>query len=202
MNLNLDFDKMGGLVPAIIQDEITRNVLMLGFMNKESLQKTLDTGKVTFYSRSRKCLWTKGETSGNYLNLVSIKADCDDDTLLVRVHPVGPLCHKGTDTCWAETNEADINFLSYLQNFIEKRKTERPANSYTTELFEAGVNRMAQMVGEEGVSTVIKATHGTNEELIGESADLIYHLMVLLSSKNLRIEDGVDELHKRHHSDK
>ena len=200
--MEIDFEKLGGLVPAIIQDAVTKNVLMLGFMNQEAYDKTIATKKVTFWSRSRNCLWTKGETSGNFLNLVSIQNDCDNDTLLVKVHPDGPTCHKGTDTCWAETNEADINFLSYLQNFIEKRKTERPANSYTTELFEAGVNRMAQMVGEEGVSTVIKATHGTNEELIGESADLIYHLMVLLSSKNLRIEDVVDELHKRHHSDK
>lgn len=198
---DLDFDKCGGLVPAIIQDNVTRNVLMLGFMNKEALQKTIDTGKVTFYSRTRQTLWTKGETSGNFLNLVSMKVDCDNDTLLVRVNPVGPVCHKGTDNCWGEDNKADINFLPYLQDFIEKRKQEMPEGSYTASLFKDGLNRMAQMVGEEAVDTVIKATNGTDEQFVNEAADLIYHLMVLLSGKNMRIEDIVTELHKRHKPD-
>ena len=197
-NTDLDFDKLGGLVPAIIQDNVTRNVLMLGFMNREALKVTLETGKVTFFSRTRNTLWTKGETSGNFLNLVSIKADCDNDTLLVRVNPVGPVCHKGTDNCWGEDNKADINFLPYLQSFIEKRKKEMPDGSYTTSLFKDGLNRMAQMVGEEAVDTVINATNGTNEKFIAESADLMYHLMVLLTEKNLRIEDVVNELHNRH----
>lgn len=195
----LDFDKMGGLIPAIIQDADTRKVLMLGFMNEEAYQKTIDTKKVTFYSRTRKTLWTKGETSGNFLNMVSMAVDCDNDTLLIQVHPVGPVCHKGTDTCWGDTNSADVTFLSSLQDLIETRKSEKPEGSYTVELFNDGVNRMAQMVGEEALSTLISATHGTNEQVINESADLLYHLMVLLSSKNMRIEDVVAELHRRRH---
>ncbi|MBR6106078.1 MAG: bifunctional phosphoribosyl-AMP cyclohydrolase/phosphoribosyl-ATP diphosphatase HisIE [Paludibacteraceae bacterium] len=195
-----DFDKMGGLVPAIIQDADTRKVLMLGFMNEEAFNKTVETKKVTFYSRTRQKLWTKGETSGNFLNMVSMAIDCDNDTLLVQVHPVGPVCHTGTDTCWGDTNTADLNFLASLQDLIEARKAEMPEGSYTTKLFADGVNRMAQMVGEEALSTLISATHGTDEQVISESADLLYHLMVLLSSKNLRIDDVVAELHKRRHN--
>lgn len=157
-----DFDKMGGLVPAIIQDADTRKVLMLGFMNEEAFNKTVETKKVTFYSRTRQKLWTKGETSGNFLNMVSMAIDCDNDTLLVQVHPVGPVCHTGTDTCWGDTNTADLNFLSSLQDLIEARKAEMPEGSYTTKLFADGVNRMAQMVGEEALSTLISATHGTD----------------------------------------
>lgn len=146
--MEIDFEKMGGLVPAIIQDATTKNVLMLGFMNEEAYHKTLDTKKVTFYSRSRKCLWTKGETSGNFLNLVSIKNDCDNDTLLIKVNPTGPTCHKGTDTCWDENNEVNpLLFLTVLQDFIEKRYKEMPEGSYTTSLFKDGLNRMAQKVG-------------------------------------------------------
>ena len=200
--MELDFDKMGGLVPAIIQDAVTKNVLMLGFMNKEAYEKTLETKLVTFWSRSRKCLWTKGETSGNYLHLVSIKQDCDNDTLLIMVHPDGPVCHLGTDTCWGETNDLNpILFLSELQDFINKRHEEMPENSYTTSLFRKGVNKMAQKVGEEAVETVIEATNGTNENLVYESSDLIYHLIVLLTSKGLRIEDIARELAKRHNTD-
>ncbi len=195
---SLDFAKMGGLLPAIVQDAVTAKVLMLGFMNKEALQKTLDTNKVTFWSRSRNCLWTKGETSGNFLNLVSMKADCDKDTLLIRVHPVGPVCHLGTDTCWAETNSADINFLVFLQDFIERRKKEMPKDSYVASLFSDGLNRCAQMVGEEAVDTVIRGTHGSDEELIHQAADLVFHLEVLLTQRGLRIEDVVNELYKRH----
>lgn len=197
--MKLDFDKMGGLVPAIVQDVNTRKVLMLGFMNEDAYNKTVETKKVTFYSRTRNTLWTKGETSGNFLNMVSMAVDCDNDTLLIQVNPVGPVCHTGTDTCWGDTNSADLNFLSSLQNLIEERKSEMPEGSYTANLFGDGVNRMAQMVGEEALSTLIAATHGTNEQVLNESADLIYHLMVLLSSKNMRIEDVVAELHRRRH---
>ena len=194
----LNFDKMGGLLPAIIQDAHTKNVLMLGFMNEEAYRKTVETGKVTFFSRSKQRLWTKGETSGNLLHVVSIKADCDNDSLLIKVHPDGPVCHTGTDTCWGEKNEADICFLSYLQDFIEKRHQEMPEKSYTTSLFKSGVNRMAQKVGEEAVETVIEATNGTDERLIYEASDLSYHLIVLLTSKGMRIEDLARELQKRH----
>ncbi|MGI6231413.1 MAG: bifunctional phosphoribosyl-AMP cyclohydrolase/phosphoribosyl-ATP diphosphatase HisIE [Prevotella sp.] len=200
--MEIDFDKMNGLVPAIIQDATTKNVLMLGFMNKEAYEKTLSTKKVTFWSRTRHCLWTKGETSGNFLNLVSIKADCDNDTLLVRVHPDGPTCHKGTDTCWGEDNQLNpILFLSELQDFIDKRHEEMPEGSYTTSLFRKGVNKMAQKVGEEAVETVIEATNGTREQLVYEGSDLLYHLIVLLTSKGLRIEDLAAELAKRHNPD-
>ncbi len=197
--MNIDFTKGGGLVPAIIQDARTKNVLMLGYMNEEAYQKTLATKKVTFWSRGRKCLWTKGETSGNFLDLVSIKVDCDNDTLLVRAIPHGPTCHTGTDTCWAEENkENDLLFLSELQDFIEKRHEEMPEGSYTTKLFKDGVNKMAQKVGEEALETVIEATNGTTEHLVYEASDMLYHLIVLLTSKGLRIEDLAEELHRRH----
>jgi len=196
--MKLDFDKMEGLVPVIVQDAQTLVVLMLGFMNEEAYNKTVETGKVTFFSRTKKRLWTKGETSGNFLNVVSMKVDCDNDTLLVKVNPVGPVCHTGTDTCWGEDNVSDMNFLPYLQSFIEKRKEESPDASYTASLFRGGLNRMAQMVGEEAVDTVIKATNGTDEEFVNEASDLLFHLMVLLSGKNLRIEDLVKELKARH----
>jgi len=189
---------MGGLIPAIIQDNCTQKVLMLGFMNKEAYEKTVATGKVTFYSRTKKRLWTKGEESGNFLNVVSIKDDCDHDTLLIKANPVGPVCHTGADTCWNEKNEADILFLSYLQDFICKRHEEMPEKSYTTSLFKSGVNRMAQKVGEEAVETVIEATNGTDDRLIYEASDLIYHLIVLLTSKGMRIEDLARELKSRH----
>ena len=198
--MEIDFKKCDGLVPAIIQDANTRNVLMLGYMNEEAYQKTLATGKVTFWSRSRNCLWTKGETSCNFLHLVSIKSDCDHDTLLVRATPDGPTCHTGTDTCWGEENNglSAISFLSELQDFIDKRHTEMPEGSYTTKLFRDGVNKMAQKLGEEALETVIEATNGNDEHLIYEGADMLYHLMVLLTSKGLRIEQLAEELHRRH----
>lgn len=197
--MNIDFEKMNGLVPAIIQDNTTRNVLMLGYMNREAYEKTLATSKVTFWSRSRNCLWTKGETSGNFLNLVDIKVDCDNDTLLVRVNPTGPACHLGTDTCWGETNDANpLLFLTELQDFINKRHEEMPEGSYTTSLFRDGLNRMAQKVGEEALEAVIEATNGTNDRLIYEASDMFYHLIVLLTSKGLRIEDIAKELKERH----
>lgn len=193
-----DFDKMDGLVPAIIQDSYTQKVLMLGFMNKEAYEKTLETGKVTFYSRTKQRLWTKGETSGNFLEVVSVKNDCDNDTLLIQGHPTGPVCHTGTDTCWGEKNEQDIMFLKELQDFIDKRHEEMPEKSYTTSLFKSGVNKMAQKVGEEAVETIIEACNGTDERLIYEGADLLYHLIVLLTSKGYRIEDLARELKERH----
>lgn len=197
--MEIDFEKMGGLVPAIVQDAVTKNVLMLGFMNKEAYEKTVETKKVTFWSRSRNTLWTKGETSGNYLNLVSIENDCDKDTLLVKVHPDGPTCHTGTDTCWGEDNIANpLLFLTELQNFIEKRHEEMPEGSYTTSLFKDGLNRMAQKVGEEALEAVIEAVNGTDERLIYEASDMFYHLIVLLTSKGLRIEDVAKELMVRH----
>lgn len=199
----IDFDKTNGLVPAIIQDADTRQVLMLGYMNREAYDKTVAEGRVTFFSRSRQCLWTKGETSGNFLNVVSIKNDCDNDTLLIRVHPEGPVCHTGTDTCWGEENTAASNdnpllFLSELQDFIEQRHREMPEGSYTTSLFRDGLNRMAQKVGEEALELVIEACNGTDERMIYEGSDLFYHLLVLLTHKGLRIEQMAAELQERH----
>ena len=197
--MTIDFEKMGGLVPAIVQDATTKTVLMLGYMNKEAFDKTVETKKVTFYSRTRQCLWTKGETSGNFLNLVDIKVDCDNDALLVKANPQGPTCHTGSDTCWGETNEKNpLLFLPFLQDFINRRHEEMPEGSYTTSLFKDGLNRMAQKVGEEALEAVIEACNGTNERLIYEGSDMIYHLIVLLTSKGLRIEDLAKELQVRH----
>ena len=200
--MKIDFEKMGGLVPAIIQDATTKNVLMLGFMNEEAYQKTIETRHVTFWSRTRQTLWTKGETSGHFLNLVSMQIDCDKDTLLVKAHPIGPTCHTGTDTCWGEENDMNpLLFLTELQDFINKRKEEMPEGSYTTKLFRDGVNKIAQKVGEEALETVIEATNGTKDHLIYEASDLLYHLLVLLTEKGLRIEDVAAELQKRHDPD-
>lgn len=197
--MNIDFEKMGGLVPVIVQDSDTMKVLMLGFMNEEAYNKTVATKKVTFYSRSRKCLWTKGESSGNFLNVVSIKNDCDNDTLLIEAMPEGPVCHTGTDTCWGEENKANpLMFLSSLQDFIEKRHDEMPEGSYTTSLFKDGLNRIAQKVGEEALETVIEAVNGTDDRLVYEASDMFYHLIVLLTAKGLRIERVAEELRERH----
>ncbi len=199
--MKIDFEKMGGLVPAIVQDARTKTVLMLGYMNEEALRVTQESGKVTFWSRSRQELWTKGATSGNYLNLVELLADCDNDAILVKAIPDGPTCHKGTDTCWGEVNEGNDNpllFLSELQDFIEKRHEEMPEGSYTTSLFRDGLNRMAQKVGEEALELVIEACNGSNERMIYEGSDMLYHLIVLLTSKGLRIEDMAAELRERH----
>lgn len=197
--MNIDFEKMGGLVPVIVQDSDTMKVLMLGFMNEEAYNKTVATKKVTFYSRSRKCLWTKGESSGNFLNVVSIKNDCDNDTLLIEAMPEGPVCHTGTDTCWGEENKANpLMFLSSLQDFIEKRHEEMPEGSYTMSLFKDGLNRIAQKVGEEALETVIEAVNGTDDRLVYEASDMFYHLIVLLTAKGLRIERVAEELRDRH----
>jgi len=196
--MNLNFDKSGGLIPAIIQDAQTGSVLMLGFMNQEAYNKTLEIKKVTFFSRTRQCLWTKGETSGNYLHVVDILVDCDNDTLLIKARPDGPVCHTGEDTCFGEKNGEGVGFLAYLQDFIERRYREMPEGSYTTSLFRDGVNRMAQKVGEEAVETVIEATNGTDERFIYEASDLIYHLIVLLTSKGYSLKDIANELKNRH----
>lgn len=197
--MQIDFDKLQGLVPAVIQDAVTNKVLMLGFMNREAYEKTVQTGLVTFWSRTRNCLWTKGETSGNVLRVVKILIDCDNDTLLIKVNPAGPVCHTGADTCWNETNERNpLLFLTELQDFINKRHEEMPEGSYTTSLFKDGLNRMAQKVGEEALELVIEATNGTNDRLIYEGSDMLYHLIVLLTSKGLRIEDMAAELAERH----
>jgi phosphoribosyl-ATP pyrophosphohydrolase/phosphoribosyl-AMP cyclohydrolase len=196
--MDIDFSKLNGLVPAIIQDAQTRKVLMLGFMNDEAVRITETTGRVTFFSRTKNRLWTKGEESGNFLNVVKILNDCDNDSLLILVNPVGPVCHTGADTCWAESNQGDVFFLDFLQQFIQQRYKEMPEGSYTTSLFRKGVNRMAQKVGEEAVETVIEATNGTDELFLYEASDLVYHLIVLLTSKGFSLDDIGRELKKRH----
>ena len=196
--MNLDYNKTGGLIPAIIQDETTGKVLMLGYMNEESLAKTKDTGNVTFFSRTKQRIWMKGEASGNVLRVADILVDCDNDTLLIKANPVGPVCHTGEDTCFGEKNEDDFMFLRFLQDFIDKRYAEMPEGSYTTSLFNKGINRMAQKVGEEAVETVIEATNGTEDGFLYEASDLVYHLIVLLTSKGYRLDDLARELKKRH----
>ncbi len=194
-----DFSKLSGLVPAVIQDNTTLKVLMLGFMNEEAYRITCDTGRVTFFSRTKNRLWTKGEESGNFLKIVEILSDCDNDTLLIKVNPVGPVCHTGADTCWNEVNEeSELMFLEYLQDLVDKRKKELPEGSYTTSLFKAGTRKIAQKVGEEAVETVIGAMGDDNENFLYEGADLLYHLIVLLSQKGYRIEDLATELKRRH----
>lgn len=197
--MKVAFDKYpDGLVPAIIQDVSTKNVLMLGYMNKEALQKTQETKMVTFYSRSKKRLWTKGEESGNFLNLVAIKSDCDQDTLLISVNPEGPTCHKGSDTCWNEKNDSNFGFLSQLEKVIEQRRTGGESSSYVASLFEKGINTMAQKVGEEAVETIIEAKDDNNELFINESADLLFHYLILLQAKGFSLKDIEVELKKRH----
>lgn len=203
-----DFDKNpDGLVPAIIQDATTKNVLMLGYMNKPALKKTQETKKVTFFSRSKKRLWTKGEESGNFLNLVDIKNDCDSDTLLISVNPIGPTCHTGSDTCWNEDNMSNFGFLSKLESVIEQRKAEASKDpelrqdvkqSYVVSLFDKGINKIAQKVGEEAVETVIEAKDDNDELFLYESADLLFHYLILLQAKGFTLTDIEAELKKRH----
>jgi phosphoribosyl-AMP cyclohydrolase / phosphoribosyl-ATP pyrophosphohydrolase len=198
--MKIDFTKTpDGLVPAIIQDNTTLKVLMLGYMNQEAFEKTQADGRVTFFSRSKQRLWTKGEESGNFLNVVSMAVDCDNDTLLIKANPVGPTCHTGADTCWNETNQVDdIMFLKQLQDFIDKRRQEMPEGSYTTSLFNKGIRKITQKVGEEAIETVIGAMANDDENFLYEGSDLIYHLIVLLTYKGYRIEDLARELKKRH----
>ena len=188
-----------GLVPAIIQDATTKNVLMLGYMNEEAYQKTTDTKKVTFFSRSKQRLWTKGEESGNFLNLVEIKNDCDNDTLLIQVNPEGPTCHKGTDTCWKEDNISNYGFFSTLENVIAERIANQDTNkSYVASLFSKGINKIAQKVGEEAVETVIEAMDNNDELFLYESGDLMFHYLMLLQAKGFTLKDIENELIGRH----
>ena len=197
--MNIDIKSAHGLIPAIIQDSETKNVLMLGYMNEESLQKTIETGKVTFFSRSKQRLWTKGEESGNFLNLVSIKNDCDGDTLLIQAKPVGPTCHTGLDTCWQEPNNQEYGFLSKLENTIKtRRKNADSEKSYVASLFEKGINKIAQKVGEEAVEVVIEAKDNNDELFKGEAADLLFHLLVLFAEKNISLNEVLAVLKERH----
>ena len=191
----LAWDKQGGLLPAIVQDADTLRVLMLGYMDREALDTTLARGLVTFYSRSRHGLWTKGESSGNVLELLDLRADCDGDTLLVRARPAGPTCHLGRASCFPD---APGDFLRELDALVAARARERPAGSYTTRLFEAGVRAIAQKVGEEGVETALAAVDQDDAALTGEAADLVYHLLVLLQARGLRLEDVAATLRARH----
>ena len=196
--MKIDFEKGGGLVPAIVQDAKTEQVLMLGYMNEASLTKTQDTGLVTFYSRSRQELWTKGETSGNTLRLKSITVDCDNDTLLVRAIPTGPTCHEGTVSCFGDKGPEGLGFLSYLEDLIEDRKTADADSSYTASLLQGPLRRAAQKVGEEGVETALAAVAETEDKLTSEAADLVYHLLVLLAAKDIKFESVITELKSRH----
>lgn len=197
----IDFSKnRDELIPAVIQDVATKNVLMLGYMSKEALKKTIDTNKVTFFSRTKNRLWTKGEESGNFLNVVDIKVDCDNDTLLILAKPVGPVCHKGTDTCWGEENLATFGFLSELEAVIRSRKEHSDSQkSYVASLFKKGINKIAQKVGEEAVETVIEAKDNNNELFLNESADLLFHYLILLQAKGLLLKNVVDVLEARHY---
>lgn len=196
--MRIDFTKNNGLIPAIIQDNETKTVLMLGYMNQEALDTTLETQKVTFFSRSKNRLWTKGEESGNFLNLVSIKNDCDNDTLLIQVNPVGPTCHTGSDTCWQEENNSSYSFLSKLENTIQERKENATSEkSYVASLFEKGINKIAQKVGEEAVEVVIEAKDNNNDLFLSESADLLFHYLILLQAKGFKLNDVVEVLKSR-----
>ncbi len=195
--MKIDFEKANGLVPAVIQDAKTKKVLMLGYMNDEAYNKTLESGLVTFYSRSRKRLWTKGETSANFLELVEIKVDCDQDSLLVLVNPTGPVCHTGSDTCWDEKNHPA--FLDDLESIIAQRKKLLPENSYVSSLFKKGLNKIAQKLGEEAVEVIIEAKDQNDELFLNESADLLFHYLILLQAKGFKLDDVVSVLEKRNH---
>ena len=198
--MNIDFSKFeNGLVPAIVQDGQTKTVLMLGYMNKEALTKTQKTKKVTFFSRSKNRLWTKGEESGHFLTLVSLMADCDQDTLLILANPMGPTCHKGTDTCWGETNKPNYGFISALETLIADRKKNPSEKSYVTSLFAKGINKIAQKVGEEAVETVIEAKDSNDDLFLNEGADLLFHWLILLQAKGYSLQDVVEILEQRHH---
>jgi phosphoribosyl-AMP cyclohydrolase / phosphoribosyl-ATP pyrophosphohydrolase len=197
--MKIDFNKNSdGLIPAIIQDATTKTVLMLGYMNQEAYEKTVETKKVTFYSRSKKRLWTKGEESGNFLNLVDLKVDCDQDTILIKATPDGPTCHTGDDTCWQESNNQDYGFLSKLEDTIAKRKQNATADkSYVASLFEKGINKIAQKVGEEAVEVVIEAKDNNDDLFLSESADLLFHYLILLQAKGFQLQDVVRVLKSR-----
>jgi phosphoribosyl-ATP pyrophosphohydrolase/phosphoribosyl-AMP cyclohydrolase len=197
--MNINFNKNNdGLIPAIIQDATTKNVLMLGYMNQEAFDKTIETNQVTFFSRTKKRLWTKGEESGHFLNVVSVQNDCDQDTLLIQVNPVGPTCHKGTDTCWGEKNDATFGFLSQLEAVIKsRREAGNSEKSYVASLFEKGINKIAQKVGEEAIEVVIEAKDDNDELFVNESADLLFHYLILLQAKGFTLKDIVKVLEGR-----
>ena len=198
--MNINFNKNNnGLIPAIIQDATTKNVLMLGYMNEEALKKTQDTKLVTFFSRTKSRLWTKGEESGNVLNLVDIKLDCDNDTLLITVNPKGPTCHKGSDTCWNEANTESYGFLTQLENTIQSRvEAGSTEKSYVASLFAKGINKVAQKVGEEAVEVIIEAKDNNNDLFLNESADLLFHYLMLLQAKGFELSDVISVLKDRH----
>ena len=197
--MQLDFEKQGGLIPAVIQDAKSDKVLMLGYMNQEALEKTEKEGVVTFFSRSKQRLWTKGETSDNFLHVVEILKDCDEDTLLIKVNPAGPTCHTGADTCWNEVNApGQAGWLNYLKAVIRERKNNPSEKSYTASLFEKGTNKIAQKVGEEAVELVIEAMDNNNDLFKGEAADLLFHYLVLLEQRGIDFDEIIDVLRKRH----
>lgn len=196
--MQIDFNKLNGLVPAIVQDAHTGTVLMLGFMNEAAYQKTLELKKVTFFSRSKNRLWTKGEESGHYLELISMKQDCDNDTILVKANPIGATCHTGTDTCWNEENKEQFSFLYELESIIQNRKNEPNESSYTSSLFKKGINKIAQKVGEEAVELVIEAKDNNSDLFKNEAADLLYHYLILLAAKDFTLQDIVTVLKARH----
>ena len=185
------------LIPAIIQDNLTKKVLMLGYMNHDSLERTIKTKKITFFSRSRNSIWVKGETSGNFLNLVDISLDCDKDTLLIKVLPEGPVCHEGSDTCWSEDNKSSYGFLSILENIIDERKLSKSNKSYVSKLFSEGQNKIIQKVGEEAVELIIESKDNNKQKFIEESADLLFHFLILLNKKNIKLDEIVCELRLR-----
>lgn len=197
--MDIDFDKGDGLVPVIVQDATTSKVLMLAYMNEEAYRLTKEGGRLTFFSRSRQEIWTKGETSGNYLRLVDIKTDCDGDTLLARAIPDGPVCHTGSDTCWGEVNRKDsLDFIPYLESVISSREGADPGTSYTARLFDEGIKKIAQKVGEEAVELILEAYNGNDDLFLEEAADLVYHLLVLLRAKGYAFSDIIATLSSRH----
>lgn len=197
-NLNIDFEKVGGLVPAIVQDADSHMVLMLGYMNQEALDITLESKKVTFFSRTKGRIWTKGETSGNFLQVKSITVDCDNDTLLVKARPEGPVCHTGADTCFDEVNQSKTLFIDHLRKIIKERKNNPSDQSYTASLFAKGINKIAQKVGEEAVEIVIEAKDNNKALFLGEAADLLFHYLVLLEAKDIELDEVMQLLIERH----
>lgn len=196
--MNIDFSKMNGLIPAIVQDAVSGKVLMQGYMNEEALEKTKESGMVTFFSRSKNRLWTKGETSGNFMELVSIAGDCDGDSILVKANPRGPVCHTGSDTCWDEENSSKTGFIDQLRAIIKDRKNNPSDKSYTASLFAKGINKVAQKVGEEAVEIVIEAKDDNKELFLGEAADLLFHYLVLLEAKGYELDEVMEVLIDRH----
>ncbi len=196
--MNIDFKKMEGLIPAVVQDALSGKVLMLGYMNEEALAKTQESGRVTFFSRSKNRLWTKGETSGNFLEVIRMQEDCDGDAILIKANPIGPICHTGADTCFDEPNTSQTGFIDQLRAIIKDRKANPTEGSYTASLFAKGINKLAQKVGEEAVELVIEAKDDNKELFLGEAADLLFHYLVLLEAKSYELDEVVEVLKQRH----